>query len=229
MSAKRLISDFAIKGCGLRHLYGGRFQKLTRAVLDEIDLQHLRDTERAASFADRPQFYRYIHESCINGSAVDYLEFGVYKGDSIREWIGLNTHGESRFFGFDSFEGLPEYWRPGQNRGHFDVQGKIPQVDDSRVTFVKGWFDSTIPTFAGQFCSRNRLILHLDADLYGSTMLALVHFTPFMSKGTLLIFDEFYDRDHEFKAFRDWLKMTGKTFRVVAEVDGFAKICAELQ
>lgn len=229
MTARRLISDFLIKTCGLRHFHDGRLQKLTRAVLDEIDLQHLRDTQGGRGFSDRAQFYRYIHETCVSGSAIDYLEFGVFKGESIREWVKLNTHNDSRFVGFDSFEGLPEAWRPGQNKGHFDVHGNVPQIEDSRVTFVKGWFENTVPPFARQFCSRNRLVLHLDADLYSSTMLALVHFTPFMSKGTLLIFDEFYDRDHEYKAFRDWLKMSGKTYRIVAEVDGFAKICAELQ
>ncbi len=59
-------------------------------------------------------------------------------------------------------------------------------------------------------------------------MLALVHFAPFMSKGTLLTFDEFYDRENEFKALMDWQKIYKKNFRIVAEMGNYGKICAEL-
>src|SRR5205823_2777594 len=126
------------------------------------------------------------------------------------------------------FEGLPENWRPGSRAGHFSVGGTLPDIDDPRVTFVKGWFDSTIPLFARDFSTKNRLLMHLDADLYGSTMLPLIHFAPFMSQGTLLLFDEFYDREHEFKALQDWQKISKKLFRIIAQGQNYGKICAEL-
>jgi O-methyltransferase len=135
----------------------------------------------------------------------------------------------TRFYGFDSFEGLPERWCEGVEKGHFDVAGTLPQIDDTRVTFVKGWFESTVPQFARGFVPKNRLVMHLDADLYSSTMLPLIHFSPFMSKGTLLIFDEFYDREHEFKAFVDWQKIYKRQFKIVAESGNFARVCARLE
>jgi hypothetical protein len=172
--------------------------------------------------------YRYVQNTFIDGQAVDYLEFGVFKGESIREWLSLNKHKASRFFGFDSFEGLPECWRPGQGKGHFDVRGTVPHIDDPRVRFIKGWFQDTVPPFARDFTPENRLVLHADADLYASTMLPLVYFSPFMSEGTLLIFDEFYDRDHEFKAVMDWQRISKKSFWIVAETGNYGRICAEL-
>lgn len=172
--------------------------------------------------------YRYLHESCIVGEAIDFIEFGVFRGDSMREWVSLNKHSDSRFFGFDSFEGLPEDWRAGQGKRHFDVRGRVPRIDDPRVRFVQGWFEHTVPLFARDFRIKNRLVLHLDADLYGSTILPLVYFSTFMSKGTLLIFDEFYDREHEFKALMDWQRIFRKRFRFVAEMEHYSKICAEL-
>jgi len=39
------------------------------------------------------------------------LEFGVWQGESTRFFAGLNRSPSSRFYGFDSFEGLPEDWR----------------------------------------------------------------------------------------------------------------------
>ncbi|MEM7625354.1 MAG: hypothetical protein AAF333_06985 [Planctomycetota bacterium] len=73
-----------------------------------------------------------------------FLEFGVFEGNSIRRWAGLNTHPDSRFVGFDSFEGLPIPWRQ-RPAGHFSTNGQPPAIDDPRVGFVKGWFHQTVP------------------------------------------------------------------------------------
>ena len=104
----------------------------------------------------------------------------------------------------------------------------MPWVDDGRVKLIKGWFEDTIPPFAREFSVKNRLVLNIDADLYGSAMLALVHFGPFMSKGTLIMFDEFYDREHEFRALRDWQRIYRKNFQIIAQADDYREICAEL-
>ena len=55
----------------------------------------------------------------ISGHAPLYLEFGVFEGETMRWWSQhLDTPG-ARFVGFDSFEGLPEAWRPGFAAGQF--------------------------------------------------------------------------------------------------------------
>jgi O-methyltransferase len=228
MRLRRRVIDFLLKGCGVRRLHDTFPLGIVRNVLDEIDLQHLRDSHRCASFSNRMEMYRYVHEQIIGTDAIDYLEFGVFQGESIKYWTSINKRPESRFFGFDSFEGLPEDWKDGRPRGHFDTGGSTPTIGDARVQFVKGWFVNSVPPFARDFTTRNRLVLHLDADLYGSTMLPLVHFERLMTSGTLLIFDEFYDREHEYKALMDWQKIFDRKFRVVAEMDNFSKICAEL-
>ncbi|MEM3907849.1 MAG: TylF/MycF/NovP-related O-methyltransferase, partial [Nitrososphaerota archaeon] len=94
----------------------------------------------------------------------------MYQGDSIQKISRLNNNPESRFFGFDSFSGLPEYWFKDFPAGPFNVGGKIPVIDDNRVNFVKGLFQDTLPDFLRTFKPRNKLIILLDADLYSSTM-----------------------------------------------------------
>jgi O-methyltransferase len=229
MGLRRQIANFLIKGCGLRKLHNTTAQKLIRSILDEIDLQHFRDIHPCRSFDCRLEMYRYVQESLIGDDPVDYLEFGVFRGESIRCWTDLNRHKDSRFYGFDSFEGLPEDWRNGQRKGHFNIEGNMPNLDDPRVKFVKGWFDKIVPPFVREFAVKNRLVMHLDADLYGSTMLPLLYLSPLMTKGSLLILDEFYDREHEFKAFTDWQNIYRRNFQIVAEVDNYAKICAQLE
>ena len=228
MRFRRRVADVLIKALGLRKLHDTAAQRVIRSVLDEIDLQYLRDSHPCRSFSCREEMYAHVHESIVKGEAMDYLEFGVYRGDSLRCWTRLNKHEASRFYGFDSFQGLPEPWRKGQGKGHFDVGGGAPQIDDPRVNFVKGWFADTIPSFARDFAVRNPLVMHLDADLYGSTMLPLLHFGPFISRGTLMIFDEFYDREHEFKALMDWQRIYRRESRIVAEVGNYSKVTAQL-
>jgi len=225
---KRRLAEALINGCGLWRLHDSSVQLFVRTVLDEIDFQHMRNTHPCPEFTDRLEMYRHINKDTIKGNAIDYLEFGVFRGESMRSWVKLNVDKNSRFYGFDSFEGLPETWRQTQPKGHFNVDGNVPQIDDSRVTFVKGWFGETVPEFIRNFTAQNRLVVHLDADLYSSSMVALIYLSPYLKSGSLLIFDEFYDRDHEFKAFQDYLRISRNTYRVVCNTARFAKTCIEL-
>jgi hypothetical protein len=132
-------------------LHDSKLQKVFRSVLDEIDLQHLRDSEPCRSFPGRFEMWQDVQKRFIIDAAIDYLEFGVFEGESIQWWTRLNTHTNSRFFGFDSFEGLPQDWHGKKGKGYFDVCGRLPQVEDPRIKFVKGWFENTLPIFIRDF------------------------------------------------------------------------------
>jgi O-methyltransferase len=171
------------------------------------------------TFADREELHAHVLTQVLHNLPVDYLEFGVYQGESIKMWSGMSRAPESRFFGFDSFEGLPEVWRQGTSSlaaGHFSTNGQIPQFDDPRVQFLKGWFQNTLEDFAQKFQPRNRLVLHLDADLYSSTLFVLAVMNRFMVPGTVLIFDEFSRVSGEYKALTDYAASFLKKFRPLA-------------
>jgi O-methyltransferase len=161
-------------------------------------------------------YYDYVHSSLIRNEQIDYLEFGVYKGESLEEWCRLNTNPQSRFFGFDTFEGLPEDWNPMRKKGAFDVEGAIPQLDDPRVRFVKGLFQESLYPFLDGFRPQGRLVIHIDADLYSSALFCLAAMDRFLSAGSILMFDEFYDLSNEFAAFRDYTKAFYRNFTGVA-------------
>jgi O-methyltransferase len=159
---------------------------------------------RMPTFEHLHDFYRYVHGEVCGGAAIDFLEFGVYKGDSIGFWSQMNRDPCSRFIGFDSFEGLPENWTKKVTKGAFYVGGAMPQIDDERVTFVKGWFQNTLPGFLNGFMPRSRLVVHNDSDLYSSTLFTLVNLHRFLVPGTVIIFDEYSSATHEFRAFADY-------------------------
>ncbi len=128
-----------------------------------------------------------------------YLEFGVWEGWSLRWWVEHLTTPGARFVGFDSFEGLPEQWRPDYPPGTFDVQGAPPPITDSRVSFEVGWFNETLPKF--ELPPHDQLFVNIDCTLYSSTAFVLEWLEPHLRPGDLVYFDELPEYDHELRAF----------------------------
>lgn len=161
------------------------------------------------------------------------LEFGVFKGTTI------NTVAKARpdltFHGFDSFEGLPEDWAMGGKHVRadaFDRKGVMPEVE-SNVKLHKGWFDDTLPKFLSIFETPEILrkevgYLHVDCDIYSSTVTVLEELQTWIVPGTIIRFDELacwrtvfgeaspsgsasramYTtwKEHEWKAMNEWME-----------------------
>jgi hypothetical protein len=151
---------------------------------------------RRSRFSDCPEFPEriklYAHVASLISGPVDYLEFGVWQGAATDDWRKLNTHPDSRFIGFDTFEGLPENWEAGHPKGTFDTGGAIPKIDDARVSFVKGLFQNTLRGFLTDFTPRSRLIVNVDCDLYSATLFVLGTLDRHFRPGTIIMFDDFY-------------------------------------
>ncbi len=155
----------------------------------------------------------------IADEEVLYLEFGVWKGDSMRRWSKLLRNRASRLHGFDSFEGLPEQWddhsRTGLplRKGHFSTHGVLPRILDTRVKFFKGWFEETLRKY--DFVDSPVIVIFLDADLYSSTSYVLKTLRPHVKIGTIICFDDFWDPQHEQRAFEEFLGETGMKFELM--------------
>jgi hypothetical protein len=165
----------------------------------------------------RDELHRYV--ASLVAEPADILEFGVFRGDSIRQWATLCSNPETRIFGFDSFEGLPEDWRLAADRSTFNVGGSLPDISDRRVVFCKGWFQETLPGFLRDYEPARTLLIHLDADLYSSTSYVLSEMQRFIVSGTVLLFDEFFDREHELRAFDEFLHSSGAQVECIAATD----------
>ncbi len=170
-------------------------------------------------FEERTGLYRYLNTEVIQNNAIDYLEFGVYKGASIRAWLAMNTHNESRFVGFDTFSGLPEKWGAsftltlGENA--FDAGGELPQIDDQRVSFVEGLFQDTLHDYLTTRSGSRQLVIHSDSDLYSSTLYVLTKCNDVITPGTIIVFDEFASILHEFRALEDYCSAYRRSYDVI--------------
>jgi O-methyltransferase len=167
-------------------------------------------------------FYRYVHNEVCGGSAIDFLEFGVCAGHSITFWSEMNRDPKSRFFGFDSFEGLPEDWTRNYPKGTLSMGGRVPEIDDKRVSFVKGWFQNTLPSFVNGFTPRSLLVIHSDSDLYSSTLFTLASLNALLVPGTVVIFDDFSIATHVFRAFADYRSAFMRSAHPVAMTSDYA-------
>src|SRR5437764_13094425 len=87
---------------------------------------------------DRVQLYDAV-AATLGDVPLQYLEFGVFRGRSIAEITKRFSHPEARFFGFDSFEGLPAAWGRAAPET-FTTGGAIPAAADPRVSSVKDSF-----------------------------------------------------------------------------------------
>lgn len=189
--------------------------------------RHWRAENPCREFESRPALYQFLLESKQLDGAIDYLEFGVWEGESIRWWVGNNQDPQSTFFGFDSFEGLPVNWG-GMPQGSFSTGGKIPDISDPRCHFVKGWFQDTFPGWFKERTFDRRLVINLDADLYGSTLLVLVPLLPHLKTGDIVIFDELHSFMHEFRAFVDALTACKREFKALGRSDGWSQVALEV-
>lgn len=136
---------------------------------------------------------------------INYMEFGVASGQSFRWFLAQNKNAQSKFYGFDTFTGLPEDWG-GFKKGAFANNNKAPEISDPRGQFYQGLFQQTVPGFLKVFDNDKRNIILLDADLYSATLYALASMAPYLKEGDIIFFDEFAVPTHEFKAFTDFMQ-----------------------
>lgn len=154
------------------------------------------------------------------------LEFGVATGRTIRHIAGLTPR---LIHGFDSFEGLPEFWRTGYDRGVFAQD--MPAVPDN-VRLHKGWFSETLSPFLSA-TDEPVALLHIDCDLYSSTAFVLDALKDRIVEGTVVVFDEYFNypgwKQHEHRALREFVANTGAQYRFDSYVPSHQQVCIVIE
>lgn len=162
-----------------------------------------------------------------NGDIGDYLEFGVFNGNSIGSmYLACKaTNNEStRLFGFDAFEGLPAHsekeddgvWKKGFYSCSFEQMKdclKNRNVDANRINWVKGWYDQTLtPDLLQDFNLKNLGIVFVDCDTYSSSKTVLDFIAPLIQNPVIICLDDWKLNDldikgmGEYKSFNEFLE-----------------------
>nr|AIA16376.1 Macrocin-O-methyltransferase (TylF) [uncultured bacterium] len=175
---------------------------------------------RRGDYEKRYNLYKWVIEKeNLGNQPIDYLEFGVAQGQSFKWFLQQNTLRESRFYGFDTFTGLPEDYGPFK-KGYLDNKSEPPVINDARGKFYQGLFQQTVPGFLKEL-SNNRKVIMLDADLYSATLYVLTTLAPFLKKGDIIFFDEFAVPTHEFKAYHDFVQSFYTNLELIAAANNY--------
>ena len=138
-------------------------------------------------------------------------------------WLEHNQHPDSTFIGFDTFTGLPEQWKT-HGSGTFSTDGAPPLFEDPRCKLVKGLFQNTLPGSLETINPNRQLVLHMDADLYLSTLYPLVYISHMIKPNDIIIFDEFSEPVHEFRAFLEFIDLTNIKYEVLGKTKNYTQV-----
>lgn len=163
---------------------------------------------------------KIMEKEKLSDASLLYLEFGVAGGVSFKWWCTHNVNPSSSFHGFDTFTGLPENWNVFK-AGAMSAGGKFPELNDDRATFHKGLFQDTLPGFLKELKDNRRKIIHMDADLYSSTLFVLASLHPYLNPGDLIFFDEFAVPQSEFLAFKNYTESFYLKYEVIGSLNNY--------
>lgn len=135
------------------------------------------------------------------------LEFGVATGRTLNQFAHWLP--DRIIHGFDGFEGLPEDWTSRMRKGFF-ARSNLPRVKSNCELHV-GWFDQTLPGFVKHQGNRAIQLLHVDCDLYSSTVTILNNLKHNIVPGTVIVFDEYINYPGwQLDEFRAWQEHCAK-------------------
>ena len=162
-------------------------------------------------------------EKCfLSAPEGDYYEFGVFLGYGLAAAYMNGLHRKMRFYGFDSFQGLPKPSGIDNGSQFHETDFKASKtlvernlqeagVDMSRVTLVEGWFSESLSETTKRYYNMGQAaVVLVDCDLYLSTVPVLLFVASLLQEGTIIMFDDWncFNGDAnkgERKAFREFL------------------------
>ena len=149
-----------------------------------------------------------------SGTKGDYHEYGTFAGNSFRAFL---THAklmgyvdwdpDVKFYGFDSFEGLPEFkrksaldhvWKPGSmafSEKDFWQSLKDHGMYLDKIEVIKGFFNDTLTKgLQKKYMDSGRKIAfaNIDCDLYESAAPVFEFIEPLLQEGTLVYIDDYF-------------------------------------
>ena len=164
-----------------------------------------KETEMLLNDFEANQIYMAVKKTeKIEG---DIAEVGVYKGGSAK--LMCETTKKKSIHLFDTFEGLPDVsdtdsqkqFKKGEYIATLDyVKNCLKKY--ARVYFYKGFFPATSTPVKNKKFS----FVHLDVDIYESTLSCLTFFYPRMSRGGILISHDYPGSKGVKRAFDEFFK-----------------------
>lgn len=168
-------------------------------------VMRIRRQRRVGSLMPNEAYQLYTAVLNTNKIKGDIAEVGVYKGGSAR--IICEVKRNKKLYLFDTFEGLPEVDAIDTLFKKGEFCSSIKEVKEylkefKNVYFFKGFFPQTSTPIKNNTFS----LVHLDVDIYKSTLDSLKFFYPRMEKGGIIISHDYINSAGVTEAFDEFFK-----------------------
>ena len=205
-----------------RNLRRGLERRALEQSLDYLEANML----EVPSFPSRVDILDFALRSIRIESGL-VLEFGVATGATLNQIAKTIPH---EVHGFDSFEGLPESWGAEHVEGTFR-QDALPSVP-SNATLHQGLFEDTLPAFIAEAGQDTVRFLHVDCDLYSSTVTVLREVGDLLKPGSIIVFDEYFNfpgwQQHEYRAWQEYCDASGVSYRYLGYTERGRQVAVEI-
>ena len=188
---------------------GGTIQTAIRLANESSAQFVLNNLGKAQLFETRTQLHNFATSKFTDLPDGLYLEFGVWKGSTLRNFSAKSPTTNQKMYGFDSFEGLVNPWSyPGHGLDSFNLKGVVPKsvLEIPRTEIIVGRVEKTLPDFL-QSKSQKIAFVHIDLDVYEPVAFVLSEIKSFLQPGTLIVFDELIGypgwENHELRAIEE--------------------------
>ena len=181
-------------------------------------------------YSETDEKFKYIHMlEAVNYIKVAelpnvFFEFGCHSGRTYSAALLASKflNFELKNYAFDSFEGLPEttkeedgYFRTGTFNTKKDDFVKIVKdrtgisLNDNQL--IEGYYEKSLTKQLSERLPKSVGFIHIDVDLYSSTVTVLDFIKKFLVAGTVILFDDWYcfppgKEMGERRAFNEFLK-----------------------
>lgn len=168
---------------------------------------HYRFTDEHLKFVHLMEAINYLRVAGDSGRVLPqtYFEFGTHSGRTFSSAINSSNYlgmSNMEFYAFDSFEGLPDtneeedgYFQAGTfstSRSEFlRIVRKKTGVNLTKINVIEGFYCDSL-TSELQIKMPKAGVVHIDVDLYSSTIDVLHFLKPLLVPGSLLIFDDWH-------------------------------------
>ena len=178
------------------------------------------NTERISKLIYQYEIYKKIVE--IPG---DIIECGVYKGASLIRFLTfrdiLENYNSRKVWGFDIFGKFPKknldkfdkafvkyFEKEGGSGINLDELNQIlKEKKFSNFELIKGPIEKTLPIFCKKNLGKKIALLHLDLDVYEPTKLSLNILYKNISKGGIILIDDYNQVIGANKAIDEFLNL----------------------
>lgn len=152
-----------------------------------------------SSFEHRINLFHLLERVLLSGIPGDVVELGSYEGQAaaVIQTILQAHHSRKQLHVFDSFQGFPDptaedegAYKAGQLCGIQDrLVSNFQSVGLKLPSIHRGWFKDTLQ----QGLPTQTCFVHLDADLYESTLHCLEEIYPRLVKGGICMMSIYHD------------------------------------